>query len=248
MCGKLLNIFYVNFFTFGKHYRAIHCYIMNSIEIAKLLPGTLRRYKAKTPIYYQGEAPRSGFFIVSGVVKAYTLQSTGEEQVVAFFGPGDFLPLPWLFNWTTTSIYYHETLDACEVISVTKSDIETLLVRNKKLKDYLLEKLVRDQAAYLMRITALEQSRAVEKILFTLYYLLYQFGKLLKDEEYLIDIKLTHATIASLVGLTRETTATELSKLKQKKVLGYSKKMYRVNKRKLEQSMGEDSFSELLKD
>jgi CRP-like cAMP-binding protein len=219
---------------------------MNINDISNILPGTPRRFKAKTPVIYQGEIPRSGFFIQKGIIKSYTLQMNGEEQIAAFFGPGDFFPLPWLFGKTTSSIYYHETLEACEVISVTRADTENYILANPQLKDYLLDKLVSDQAAYLMRITALEQSRAVEKILFTLYYLLYQFGDNILGDDYLIDIKLTHATIASLVGLTRETTATELNKLKRKGVLSYSKKLYRVNRKKLEKTMGEDSFAELV--
>ncbi len=220
---------------------------MNPVEIARLLPGTTRRFKPKTAILYQGEAPRSGFFIVKGVVKAYTLQTSGEEQVVSFFGPGDFFPLPWLFGKTSTSVYYHESLEQCELISVTKNDIETIVQKNSQIKNSLFEKLVNDQAALFMRITALEQSRAVEKIVFTLYYLMYQFGKQISATEYIIDIKLTHATIASLVGLTRETTATELNKLKRKGILSYSKKLYTLNRAKLEKTIGEDSFAELIK-
>jgi len=216
-------------------------------ELRKLLPGTNRTFKAKTPIIYQGEAPRNGFYIVSGIVKAYTLQSNGEEQIVAFFGPGDLFPLPWLFEKTSTSIYYHEAMEPCSVISVTRDDITSRVMKSESAKAALLHKLVEDQAAYLMRITALEQSRAVEKILFTLYYLLYQFGHETNQiDVFTIDTKLTHATIAALVGLTRETTATELNKLKRKNVLSYSKKQYTVNRKKLEKAIGEDSFTELI--
>jgi CRP-like cAMP-binding protein len=220
---------------------------MKHVDISNLLPGTNRVVRAKTPIFYQGEAPRCGFFIKKGLVKAYTLQSSGEEQVVSFFGQGDFFPLAWLFGKTSSSIYYYETLEDSVLVGVTREDTNTFIRNNEDMKNFLLEKLVRDQAAYLMRITALEQSRAVEKILFTLYYLLYQFGESNgADDNFKIDIKLTHATIASLVGLTRETTATELNKLKKKGVLTYSKKIYTVNKKKLEYTLGEDSFAELI--
>lgn len=211
------------------------------------LPGTPRSFKPKTPIIYQGEAPRNGYYITSGFVKAYTLQSSGEEQIVAFFGPGDFFPLPWLFEKTSSSIYYHESLESCQAISVTRQDIKDYVWKDQDIKDALLHKLVEDQAAYLMRITALEQSRAVEKILFTLYYLLYQFGIPTNNpNEHIIETKLTHATIASLVGLTRETTATELNKLKKKEVLNYGKKQYTINKERLEKAIGEDGFTELI--
>jgi CRP-like cAMP-binding protein len=220
---------------------------MTETDIASLLPGTTRRFKAKTAIMYQGEAPRSGYYIKKGVVKAYTLQASGEEQVVAFFEAGDLFPMSWLFGKTETTMYYHESMEPCELISVTRGDVENILLKQATIKDKLLSKLISDQAAYFMRITALEQSRAVEKIIFTLYYLMYQFGKEVKPGKYLINIKLTHATIASLVGLTRETTATELNKLKRKNVLAYSRKLYTLDKLALEKMIGEDSFSDLIK-
>jgi CRP/FNR family transcriptional regulator len=219
---------------------------MNTKEIASLLPGTTRQIKPSTAILYQGEAPRSGYFIKEGIIKVYSIQSSGDEQIVAFFGPGDFFPMPWLFEKSSTSIYYHESLNKCILVSVTRKDIDEIVMKDDNIKNYLLDKLIQDQSAFLMRITGLEQSRAVEKILFTIYYLIYLFGSTKDKNIYVIDIKLTHATIASLIGLTRETTATELNKLKSKKVLSYSKKYYTVNKEKLEVLMGEDSFSELL--
>lgn len=223
---------------------------MREDHIAKSLPGTRRTLKANTPVLYQGEVPRNGFYILSGVVKAYTLQRSGDEQIVSFFGPGDFFPLPWLCKKSSNSIFYHETLDMCSVINVTRDDIQHHVLYQSENKDRLLDKLVEDQAGYLMRITALEQPRAAEKILFTLYYLLYTFGKPTKNSTnegiYRIDLKLTHAIIASLVGMTRETTATELNKIKKKGIIEYRKKIYTVNKSKLEKALGEDAFTELV--
>ncbi len=224
--------------------------MLKPAQIAEILPGIRRTVKARTPLMYQGEVPRSGFFIVKGVVKAYTLQKSGEEQIVGFYGPGDFLPLPWMFSKTSASLYYYEAMEVCDLIGVTRSDVDEHLLKNDALKNYILDKLVQDQAALLMRVTSLEQSRAVEKILFTLYYLLYQFGHKIPSKDgqdlHQISIRLTHSTIASMVGLTRETTATELNKLKTKGVLTYKSKQYTLNKAKLERVMGEDSFSELV--
>lgn len=219
---------------------------MNEDAIVKKLTGTVRTLKPKSTVIYQGEIPRSGFYIKQGVVKAYTLQSNGDEQIVAFYKKGDFFPLPWLFRKVSTAMYYHETTELTETISVTPKDISDIVLSDSEYTTYLLDKMVSDQASYLMRITALEQSRAVEKILFTLYYLLYQFGEKRSNENYRLSLQLTHATIASMVGLTRETAATELNKLKKKGLLSYSKKYYTINKTLLEKALGEDAFSELV--
>jgi CRP-like cAMP-binding protein len=214
--------------------------------IESILPGTNRQVKPLTTVIYQGEAPRSGFYIKEGVIKAYTLQSTGEERLVAFYGPGDMFPMSWLFEKASNSIFYYESLVNCTLISVTREDIKNIVLKNSNAKDSLLQKLVNDQVSYLIRITALEQSRAAEKILFTLYYLMYVFGKTKDNNQYFVDVKLTHATISSLIGLTRETTATEINKLKKKKILNYSKKYYTIDKKMLESAIGEDNFSELI--
>ncbi len=217
-------------------------------EIAALFDGTKRLFKEGSTLIYQGEVPRSGYLITKGAVKVYTLQKSGDEQIAAFLGPGDFLPMSWLFNKTSSSPFYYETVEFCEATSILRASIQKAITSNDDFRDYIINKLAQDQDSLLMRVTALEQSRATEKILFTLYYLLYQFGEKQQgsDHDYTINIKLTHATISALVGLTRETTATELSSLKQKGVLSYSKKIYTVNKQKLEQAVGEDGFSELV--
>jgi CRP-like cAMP-binding protein len=97
----------------------------------------------------------------------------------------------------------------------------------------------------MMRVTALEQSRASEKIMFTLYYLLFRYGKEVKPSNYKLSLDLTHTIIASLIGLTRETTSTELHKLKRQKILTYTAKEYVINKKALEQALGEDSFKDV---
>ncbi|MNU08687.1 hypothetical protein D3C72_2548440 [compost metagenome] len=51
--------------------------------------------------------------------------------------------------------------------------------------------------------------------------------------------------IASLVGLTRESTAVNLAKLKERDVVTYSNFIYVVNKQNLERFIGEDSFKDV---
>ncbi len=53
---------------------------------------------------------------------------------------------------------------------------------------------------------------------------------------------MTQSMIASLVGLTRESTAVNLKLLKKKGIVTYSNFTYTVNKHNLERFVGEDSF------
>lgn len=96
-----------------------------------------------------------------------------------------------------------------------------------------------------MRVIALEQPRAREKILYTFYYLTYRFGKQITPNTYMIKINLTHQMIADFIGLTRETTAIVLNQIKNDKILSYKRQKYLVNRAKLLQNIGEDSFANI---
>ncbi len=219
---------------------------MNTTDIASKFPGTVRQFKAKAPIIYQGEVPRCGFYLKKGIVKVYNLHTSGNEQILRFYGPGDFFPLPWLYGKVATEFYYYEAVEDCEVISVTKQDVDQIIKTDPTLSQYILDSVLSDQTALSLRIISLEQPRANEKLEYTLYYLLFRYGKNIGDEKYVITMNLTHITLANLVGLTRETITTEINRLRKQGVLTYSKKVYTIDRKMLEKSIGDDSFSELL--
>lgn len=215
-------------------------------EISAKFPGTIRNFKAKSPIIYQGEVPRCGFFIKKGIVKVYNLHANGNEQILRFYGPGDFFPLPWLYGKVATEFYYYEAVENCEVVSITKGDVETIIKQDADLERYIMDSILSDQTALNLRIISLEQPRANEKLEYTLYYLLFRYGKHVGDEKYVINMSLTHITLANLVGLTRETITTEMNRLRKNGIITYTKKIYKIDRRKLEKAIGDDNFSELL--
>lgn len=186
------------------------------------------------------------YVLRSGVVKVYTINKAGEEQIVAFQVKQDIFPAPWIFNKSSTTLYYYEALTDCEVLTLPREELRKVLLLNPELLTSTLDYFVTNYTGLLMRVTALEQARAREKIMFTLYYLLFRYGRPTKSGRYTIELGLTHSIIASLVGLTRETTTTELSKLKRQKVLNYNLHKYIVDKGKLERLLGEDSFQDII--
>lgn len=203
---------------------------------------TKRMFKKQSMLLYQGEAPRLVYVVLSGVVKAYSINTAGEEQVVGFETSDDIMPIPWVFNRASTTLYYYEALTDVEVLALSRESFQSIVDSSDAFRTVLLNYFVTANTGFLMRITSLEQSRAREKIMFTLYYLLFRYGHEVKPGIYTVDLKLTHSVIASLVGLTRETTTNELTKLREQKVLTYSVHRYSVDRAKLERLLGEDSF------
>lgn len=214
--------------------------------IQQLRPhGTMRVVKKGGNIFFQGEVPRKAMVVRDGVVRAYTITSGGEERVVALFGRGDVFPLTWILGETTNSLFYYDAVSEARLMSVDRNDFMETINNNSTAMNALLGFVANQYTSLLLRITGLEQSRAVEKIGFTLYYLLFRYGIEKRPGLYTINLKLSQLMIANLVGLTRESSTKNLKVLKDKGIISYSSSMYTINKQKLEQFLGEDSFRDI---
>jgi CRP-like cAMP-binding protein len=206
---------------------------------------TIRSVRKDSTILYQGEIPRQAFMVRSGIIRAYTITTSGEERIVALYGKGDIFPLTWIFGETNTTLFYYEALSDVQLSTIPKDVLLSEIEQSKTSMFALLKYTVNQYTALLLRITALEQSKAAEKIAFTLYYLVFRYGIEKQPGIFTIDIRMTQIMIASFVGLTRESTTINLRLLKKKKIIEYDSFTYIVNKENLEKFIGEDNFKDL---
>jgi len=200
----------------------------------------LAKYPLKTHakgeiIIFQGEAPRSAYVVESGTVKAYNLSVSGDEKPVGFYGALDAFPGMWIYDQTPSSIYYYEVFsDEVTLRVVPKNDYLTFIGSHRDIMLFELKRYVSDQLAKSMRLNALQHSRAGDKLIYTLHYLALKHGVRMPDGRQKINLHLTHQDFANLTGLTRETAATELNKLKHSGVIDYGKSTaYQVDIKKL---------------
>jgi CRP/FNR family cyclic AMP-dependent transcriptional regulator len=205
----------------------------------------IRLFKKGSAILFQGEIPRKAFIIRDGVVRAYTVKTSGEESTIALYTKDDIFPLSWLLDANANSLFYYEAVTDVRVMGVGKEDFNNAITQNTDQLGEMLRYVNKQYTSMLVRITGLSQSRAIEKISFTFYYLLFRYGLEMPDGMHQIDLKLNHLMIANLTGLTRESTTTNLKVLKEKGIITYTRSSFCVNKRKLENFIGEDGFREL---
>ena len=202
----------------------------------------VRKYAAGSMILYQGEVPRSAVVIIHGIVRVYSISHQGDEQIVTYHVAGEFLPSSWIFNKTSGSLFFYEALDECEVAFVARDKLLDFMQDTEERRNALLDYFTTSYTASLIRISALEQAKAREKLLYTMYYLCQRYGRRPEGKSVRISLSLTHQSLAGLVGLTRETTATEMNKLKKEKIITYRNQEYTVNLEKLLGLIGEESF------
>lgn len=205
-----------------------------------------RTYAPGSTIYYQGEVPRSACIIIDGIVRVYSISSQGDEQIITYHDKGEFIPSSWIFSKSAGSLFFYETVDKCEAAFIPRADLVNFINNDPEITKQALDYFATTYTASLIRINALEQAKAREKLLYTLYYLTHRHGvKSGNGSVFDIGLSLTHQAIASLVGLTRETTATEMNKLRKEKILTYNNQKYSIDREKLLLLIGEDSFRHL---
>ncbi len=204
--------------------------------------GMTRQYAKRRTILFQGEVPRSTMVVQSGIVKVYGITSSGDQRTVTLLSVGDIFPVECVFDKSRVSLYYYEAVTDCSIFSVPKTDFLKVLGSNEALKDHIFQEYMAHYTSATMHIYALEHSHAQDKLVYILQYLVARFGEKQPDGLTRINLRLSHQDIAEMVGLTRETTAVELHRLKDKGLIDYQRFSYYVNVPEIVKATGSDEF------
>jgi len=209
----------------------------------------VRSFKKGEVIIFQGEEPRTAFVIKSGTVKAYNLSIAGDEKPVAFYAPDSTFPASWVYGRTPSALYYYEAFTPeVEVYAIERSEFVTFIKKRPELLFQELQHVLSDQIGATLRLNALQHSRASDKLIYSLHYLALSYGWPQQDSKVEIMLDLTHQDFANLTGLTRETAATELNKLKKQGIIHYAKHApYQLDLKKLTKRMNDQFMADVEK-
>lgn len=207
----------------------------------------VRTFKKGEIIIFQGEAPRCAYVVKSGTVKAYNLSVGGDEKPVAFYPSDNVFPSSWVYGKASSAVYYYEAFTPeVEVYMIDREEFVSFIKKRPELLYQELGRLLSDQLGGSLRLNALQHSRASDKLIYTLHYLAMTHGRQLADQTIEITLDLTHQDFANLTGLTRETAATELNKLKKQGVIDYGKNQpYRLNVKRLSQVLNDQFIADI---
>lgn len=181
------------------------------------------------PILYQGEIPRHAYIIVEGIAKIYDIGSAGDEKIINFLSIGDLLPPAWVFKKAPVSLYYYDAFTECKFYRIPRETLLEAIANTPAITHYMFEHYASSFIGSLLEINALEQSKGSEKIVHMLQYLLMRFPGPENNDWNKINLRITHQDLANMTGLTRETTSTELNKLRRKGIVEYANQHYSLN-------------------
>ncbi len=206
----------------------------------------LKSYRRGEIILFQGEAPRVAYVLKTGMVKAYNISSSGDEKPIGFYGPGSLFPAAWVYGNVPSAMYYYEAFTDLTLYGVPADEYQGFLRANPAIALNELKRYVSDDVGKTMRLNALQHSRASDKLIYTLHYLALSHSRPIANDGVELTLLLTHQDFANLTGLTRETTATELNKLKKSGVISYGKHTpYKINIGKLRSTLNDQFIADL---
>lgn len=202
------------------------------------------RFAAGEMVLYQGEVPEAVYVVKSGYVKMYNISADGDEKPISFHAKNDILSSSWVFGKAQSALFFYEAHTACELYALPRDEFRAALSRDPTIQSYLFDRYVSANTAKALRLYGLEYSKAADKLLHMLFYLSQVHGRALPDGRVLIEIPLTQQDLANFLGLTRETTGMELLKLKKRGLVSQSRRHYRIDKQRLQETIGETDFDD----
>lgn len=189
----------------------------------------LKSFRRNETIFFQDDQPATTYYIKSGFVKGYDIDSQGNEQLLFIGTVGDFFPLASVFATDPTVPYFLTAFSDVEAYAIRQSDFRRFLDDNHDALREVTNVLARRLANTYHHLNAAAKARADEKLVHGLYFLARNFD----DTQSQAGPQVTQQDIASLIGLTRETVSQELKKLKDQGLVDYNKYRFIINQEKL---------------
>ncbi len=172
---------------------------------------TMRLLPRKAEVFDQGDTARIVYLVKTGRVRIVRITPDGKEITVAVLGPGDIFGEETLFGdapRTSLAICIEETL----ICQARADDLMGLMTRDPVVAINVAKILSGRLDGASATIEDLAYARIPDRIMHLFARLAAEYG-IPHDRGTALDVRLTHADIASLVGSTRETVSLEIGNL-----------------------------------
>lgn len=174
----------------------------------------LFQYKKRSLILKSNDSTSSVFYIKSGFIRVFRISENGEELTLAILKSHDFFPLTYGIGNTNQS-YYLEAITPLELWKAPQDLFIDFIKKDPELFYELTQRLLIRFDGVLARIESMAFSNAYTKVATILLMCAKGLGESY-GEQIILRVPLTHKDIATMIGITRETTSLEMKKLERK--------------------------------
>lgn len=103
-------------------------YIELSSEEAEIILKKFKKesYKSKTVLIRPGMDANFTYFVLKGVLRSYTIDANGTEHILNIATPNWWMADMYSYLGGKPAIMYVDVVDDCELLSITREEVETL--------------------------------------------------------------------------------------------------------------------------
>ena len=195
----------------------------------------IKKYFSKNPakkiakgtiIFKPGDKINNVYFINSGFVRIYT-KTGNTENTLNIFKP--LFLMSYIYYMTKDyNNFYFEAITPMDVRISPEKDFNQFLSKNPEFSALIMEFFLSSLLRYISNQGNIINGNAVTKITSVLYQLTSEYGET-KNNKLIVNFPATHRIIANMVGLTRETTSVQMSKLQKQGIISTKRSQFIVH-------------------
>lgn len=174
---------------------------------------TVRAYRRGERVFDIEDPTRRVFLVKTGAVRIVRLTEDGRELTVAFLGPGELFGEEAIFDADAARSTVAVVADDSLLCSISADDLLALIQVDPTLA-FNVARLLNDRlTSSREQVEDVAYARVGDRIEHALRRLAERNGTVEPDGCIRLDVHLTHADLASMIGSTRETVTAELGEL-----------------------------------
>jgi len=176
-------------------------------------------------LYRPGDKIENIHFLKSGYIRVYSKNASGENTINAF-KPAFITSIIHFFTEARNDFFF-EAITPIEVYLIPQKDFKQFLGRNPDISSLIMDYFCHSLLRFIKNQGSIVNGSAIGKVACVLYQLANDYGEI-QAEQLIVHFPATHRIIANLVGLTRETTSVQMSKLQKLGVISTKRSHYIV--------------------
>lgn len=184
-----------------------------------------QKYEKNTLLFKPGDKFENIYFMKSGYIRAYTKVSSG-ENTLNIFKPLFLISVIHHFTSARNDLYLR-ALTSAEVYIVPKKEFTAFLAKNPEMEAIIMDFFFSSLLLYLTNQGNIINGTAINKVASVLLQIIHDYGDL-KNGQLVVNFPATHRIVASLIGLTRETTSVQMSKLQKLGIISTKRNQFTV--------------------
>jgi CRP-like cAMP-binding protein len=158
------------------------------------------RFRARTNLVVEGEAPPSAFVVTRGIASRYRVMPDGRRQILTILIPGDFFNLHgFLLKEMDHSV---ATIGPTRIAAIGRETVREIVLNHPRIGAALWWSAMQEQAMLRERIVALGRRSARGRLAYFLCELVWRQRAIGMAEDHAIRLPFTQTDLADMLGLT----------------------------------------------